>query len=341
MGKHFRLAIVLLTIVLAAAPIGAAAQTAAPQPTAAVMLPAVQATPIALPVPAGTPTAQAVGTVAVAPAISSPALPPAPARSLAIAQPAAKRGPSRAPLATQTPAIDHVFYGRPAHAAPATPVAAATPAAAATAAATPPPTGAPTAVAALIPPSPATAPGVGLPTPVVSAAPATPARPSDEGLRLYLSDPVSATSSSFNWTVAAYKSRHRIEVFYKRHLYKSYHAVFGRSRFAGAKQWEGDRRTPEGNYLMVSKHPSRRFRWFLKINYPNAVDQANFVHAKADGDIPRGMREGDGVGIHGSDLPILNLGDIDWTTGCISVDNADISELARLLPIGTLVTIKP
>ena len=327
MGKHFRLAIVLLTIILAAAPIGAAAQTAAPQPTAAVTLPAVQATPIALPVPAGSaaPAAQAVGTVAVAPAISSPAqrpAPSAPARSLAIAQPAPQPGPSRAPLATQTPAIDHIFYGRPAHTPPATPVAAA-----------------PTAVAALIPPSPP--PALALPTPVGSAAPATPAHPADEGLRLYLSDPVSAASSSFNWTVAAYKSRHRIEVFYKRHLYKSYHAVFGRSRFAGAKQWEGDRRTPEGNYLVVSKHPSRRFRWFLKINYPNAVDQANFVHAKADGDIPRGMREGDGVGIHGSDLPILNLGDIDWTTGCISVDNADISELARLLPIGTLVTIKP
>jgi murein L,D-transpeptidase YafK len=160
-------------------------------------------------------------------------------------------------------------------------------------------------------------------------------------LRLYLSDPVSATSSSFNWSVIAYKSHHRIEVFYKRRLYKSYHAVFGRSRFAGPKQWEGDRRTPEGNYLIVSKHRSARFRWFLKINYPNETDEINFVQAQAEGDIPRGMREGGAVGIHGTDLPILNSGNVDWTTGCISVDNPDISELARLLPLGTLVTIKP
>lgn len=141
--------------------------------------------------------------------------------------------------------------------------------------------------------------------------------------------------------MTASKSHHELQVFYKRHLYKTYHAVFGRSRFAGTKQWEGDRRTPEGNYLIVSKHRSARFRWFLKINYPNAVDVANFAHLEAVGDIPRGMREGGSIGIHGTDLPILNSGNVDWTTGCISVYDDDISELARLLPLGTLVVIKP
>ena len=48
-----------------------------------------------------------------------------------------------------------------------------------------------------------------------------------------------------------------------------------------------------------------------------------------------------GYGIHGTDNPILNIGNINWTTGCISIDNSDIVELARLLPIGTLVIIKP
>lgn len=160
-------------------------------------------------------------------------------------------------------------------------------------------------------------------------------------MSLYLNDPESATSSSYNWSVIASKSHHEMEVFYKRRPYKTYHAVFGRSRFAGTKQWEGDRRTPEGNYLIVSKHRSARFRWFLKINYPNAVDVANFSHLEAVGDIPRGIREGGSIGIHGTDLPILNSGNVDWTTGCVSVYNADISELARLLPLGTLVVIKP
>lgn len=145
----------------------------------------------------------------------------------------------------------------------------------------------------------------------------------------------------FNWAVHAYKSRHRLDVYFQGHLYKSYHAVFGRSRWAGAKEWEGDLRTPEGNYLIVAKHPSRRFGWFLRINYPNAIDEARFDHLRADHELSRRAREGGQIGIHGTDNPLLNVGDVNWTTGCISVDNSDIIELARLLPTGTLVVIEP
>jgi murein L,D-transpeptidase YafK len=160
-------------------------------------------------------------------------------------------------------------------------------------------------------------------------------------MRLYLNDPTSATLDPLNWSVTAWKSRHQLDIYYREHLYKTYRAVFGRSRWGGPKQFEGDRRTPEGDYLIISKRRSARFRWFLKINYPNAIDRAEFVRMEDTGDIPRGTREGDGVGIHGTDEPVLNLGNVDWTTGCISVDNEAISELAELLPIGTLVIIKP
>jgi hypothetical protein len=202
------------------------------------------------------------------------------------------------------------------------------------------PAAAPTSVAAIVPPAPSVT-TTGASTPTAAPSPGASADHSNDGLSLYLNDSRFATSDPLNWSVTAFKSRHEIQVFYKRRLYGTYHAVFGRSRFAGAKQWEGDRRTPEGNYLIVSRHRSARFRWFLKINYPNATDEANFVQLKAEGDIPRGLREGGAVGIHGTDLPILNEGNVDWTTGCISVDNSAISELARLLPIGTLVVIKP
>jgi lipoprotein-anchoring transpeptidase ErfK/SrfK len=47
------------------------------------------------------------------------------------------------------------------------------------------------------------------------------------------------------------------------------------------------------------------------------------------------------IGIHGSDEPVLNRGNINWTTGCISVDDEDVEELKRLLPTGTVVIIKP
>jgi lipoprotein-anchoring transpeptidase ErfK/SrfK len=57
-------------------------------------------------------------------------------------------------------------------------------------------------------------------------------------------------------------------------------------------------------------------------------------------------RRGDGyvsaggaVGIHGTDKPSLNARGIDWTWGCISLHNRDVSELSALVPVGTLVLI--
>jgi hypothetical protein len=162
-----------------------------------------------------------------------------------------------------------------------------------------------------------------------------------DGVRAYDGSSGLVTDDPFDWAVRAYKSQHRLEVYFKSHLYRSYHAVFGRSLAAGAKVWEGDRRTPEGSYLIVSKHRSARFGWFLHINYPNAQDQQRFEESRAAHVIPASANEGGQIGIHGTDSPYLNVADINWTTGCISVDNADIGELARLLPIGTLVIINP
>jgi lipoprotein-anchoring transpeptidase ErfK/SrfK len=157
---------------------------------------------------------------------------------------------------------------------------------------------------------------------------------SDESAVLVTEDP-------FDWVLHAYKSQHRMEVYFKGHLYRTYHAVFGRNLAAGAKLWEGDRRTPEGNYLIVGKHRSARFGWFLHISYPNERDHKRFEQSRAAHLIPASANEGGQIGIHGTDSPYLNVSEVDWTTGCISVDNADIRELARLLPVGTLVIINP
>ncbi|MBV8360273.1 MAG: L,D-transpeptidase [Deltaproteobacteria bacterium] len=162
-----------------------------------------------------------------------------------------------------------------------------------------------------------------------------------DGARAYNDDIGMVTENPSDWVVHAYKSRHRLEVYFKGHLYRTYHAVFGRSLAAGAKLWSGDRRTPEGDYLIIGKHRSSRFGWFLHINYPNERDHERFEQSRAAHLIPASASEGGQIGIHGTDSPYLNVAEIDWTTGCISVDNTDITELARLLPIGTLVIINP
>jgi len=149
-----------------------------------------------------------------------------------------------------------------------------------------------------------------------------------------------------SWNVTAWKSRHQLVVYYKGHMYRTYRAVFGRNRGPGTKLWEGDGRTPEGVYTIIEKHHSRRWRWFLGLNYPNDVDHYRYTQMRSAQELPanddgQDVGEGGHIGIHGTDIPILNSGNVDWTIGCISVDNRDIDELMRVLPVGTVVIINP
>ncbi len=148
-----------------------------------------------------------------------------------------------------------------------------------------------------------------------------------------------------SWAVSIFKKHHDLIVYYKGRLYKTYRAVFGRSFEPGTKLWEGDRRTPEGVYTVIGKHPSHRWEWFLTLNYPNVVDLRRYDELRDGGVIPvedgHPIGVGGRIGIHGTDNSLLNTGNVNWTTGCISVDNHDIVELYKLLPIGTVVIIKP
>jgi len=149
-----------------------------------------------------------------------------------------------------------------------------------------------------------------------------------------------------NWAVSIVKKRQELTIYYKGRLFRTYEAVFGRNLDNGAKQWAQDRRTPEGVYAIIEKYRSMRFDWFLRLNYPNLVDRVRYETQLINGVVPVGddgkaPEVGSAIGIHGTDVPILNAGHINWTTGCISVGNKDIEELERLLPVGTVVIIKP
>lgn len=163
------------------------------------------------------------------------------------------------------------------------------------------------------------------------------------GERLYKESSTAEINDPLNWSVMVYKSRHKLVVYFKGRLLKKYKAVFGRAFSLGPKEWADDRRTPQGVYKIIDKYPSLRFRWFLLLNYPNIVDRERYRRLRLDHDVPRldghVLPIGGDVGIHGTNAPVLNRGLINWTTGCISVGNRAISQLARLLPVGTLVII--
>jgi murein L,D-transpeptidase YafK len=124
---------------------------------------------------------------------------------------------------------------------------------------------------------------------------------------------------------------------------RSYPAVFGLNG-RGSKLYEGDLRTPTGLYMIVDNRPHPRWRRFLLLDYPNVQDLHRYWLAMEAGTLPRGgdgfVGAGGAVGIHGTDKPSLNARGVDWTWGCISLDNDAIEDLAVLVPVGTLVLIE-
>src|SRR5436309_7019388 len=145
------------------------------------------------------------------------------------------------------------------------------------------------------------------------------------------------------WVVVVRKACRTLDVYNYGARVRSFPTVFGLNG-SGSKLYEGDRRTPSGLYMIVDKRAHPRWRQFLLLDYPNTQDLQRYWLAMEGGGLPR---RGDGyvgaggaVGIHGTDKPGLNARGVDWTWGCISLQNADVDDLARLVPVGTLVLIE-
>jgi murein L,D-transpeptidase YafK len=145
------------------------------------------------------------------------------------------------------------------------------------------------------------------------------------------------------WLVVVRKSCRTLDVYRLGERVRSFPAVFGLNG-SGSKLYEGDRRTPSGLYMIVDKRPHPRWRKFLLLDYPNVGDLHRYWLAMERGSLPSlgdgYVGAGGAVGIHGTDNPGLNTRNVDWTWGCISLQNADIDALAQLVPVGTLVLIE-
>ncbi len=102
----------------------------------------------------------------------------------------------------------------------------------------------------------------------------------------------------------------------------------------GHKQFEGDERTPEGRYVIETRNPGSSFHLSLKISYPAPEDR--------DFAAQYGRSPGGEIFLHGqpNGLPFGRMPG-DWTNGCIALSNAEIEELWRIVPDGTVIEIKP
>lgn len=78
------------------------------------------------------------------------------------------------------------------------------------------------------------------------------------------------------------KSDYRLYVYEDVTLRKIYKVVFG-NRDQTDKQIEGDRRTPEGTFHILSKRVDKSWSRFMLLDYPNEVSWERFHQRQAGG----------------------------------------------------------
>lgn len=137
-------------------------------------------------------------------------------------------------------------------------------------------------------------------------------------------------------SIVVYKSKRQLLAYSKGLLIKTYTISLGGNP-AGKKEFEGDKKTPEGIYFINNKNPDSGYHKNLGISYPNQKDIEN---AKKIGKSPGGD-----VKIHGLRNGLGFIGKFqrwyDWTAGCIALTDKEIDELYNTVKIGTKIEIKP
>lgn len=105
----------------------------------------------------------------------------------------------------------------------------------------------------------------------------------------------------------------------------------------GAKEQQGDHKTPEGRYILDRRNAKSRFYKSIHVSYPNEQDKERAAR--------RGASPGGDIMIHGLPNGFGWLGAThraqDWTDGCVAVTNQEIDEIWELVPDGTPIEIRP
>lgn len=132
------------------------------------------------------------------------------------------------------------------------------------------------------------------------------------------------------------KKARRLQLLANGEVLKTYRIALGGNPI-GPKEREGDKKTPEGTYIIDARNKRSRYHRSLHISYPNEKDRK-----KAE---ELGVSPGGDIMIHGIKKGFSWVGDahteVDWTQGCIAVTDEEIEEISRLVPNGTIVEIRP
>ncbi|MEM6636875.1 MAG: L,D-transpeptidase family protein [Pseudomonadota bacterium] len=135
-------------------------------------------------------------------------------------------------------------------------------------------------------------------------------------------------------SVQVLKERRHLYLMHDRSVLRAYEVDLGFSA-DGPKQFEGDGRTPEGDYYIDRRNPESSFYLSLGISYPDASDVA---FARSQGRSPGGDIFIHGVRGRRGEKPRPPTRP-DWTAGCIAVTNDQMREIYWMVAVGTPIRI--
>jgi murein L,D-transpeptidase YafK len=132
------------------------------------------------------------------------------------------------------------------------------------------------------------------------------------------------------------KSERRLYLYHEDEVLRSYRIALGLHPI-GHKQYEGDFRTPEGEYRLVRRNGRSDYFLSIQVSYPNEqdIERARRI----------GRKPGGAIMIHG--LPNTPRKSVDyyarndWTDGCIAVTNSEMVEIWLMTPPDTPIQIRP
>lgn len=134
--------------------------------------------------------------------------------------------------------------------------------------------------------------------------------------------------------LVVYKSKRIMEAYSGSELLKTYKIALGKKPVEH-KKYEGDNRTPEGDYIINNRNPNSGYHKNLGVSYPNDADRE---YAKQLGKPPGGD-----IKIHGLRNGRGYIGKFhrwkDWTAGCIAVTDSEMDELYKAVVKNAVIEI--
>jgi murein L,D-transpeptidase YafK len=136
--------------------------------------------------------------------------------------------------------------------------------------------------------------------------------------------------------VVVYKRERRLQLLRGSQVLREFRIALGGDP-VGPKRRRGDRRTPEGEYVLDWRKEDSAYHRSIHISYPSDADAQSAEE--------RGEHPGGGVMIHGLPNGAGWIGkahlERDWTRGCIAVTDQEMDVIWNLVDDGTPIEIWP